>query len=79
MLSKYMYYVHFVMMCHGDLIFQLLCCSAIFFNFAIKKYINIELNQDTYIFGFKLLALNSLNKENIQTILVSELIVLRNF
>lgn len=49
-----------------------------FFNFAIKKYVNIELNQDTYIFKFKLLGLNSLSKENIQTILVSEFIVLRN-
>lgn len=49
-----------------------------FLNFAIKTYINIELNQDSYIFKFKLLALNSLSKENIQTILVSEFIVLRN-
>lgn len=78
-----MYYVNYVIMkgkkmCHGDLIFQLLCCSAIFLTFAIKKIINIELNQDTYIFKFKLLGLNSLSKENIQTILVSEFIVLRN-
>lgn len=36
------------------------------------------MNQNSYIFKFKLLALNSLSEENIQTILASELIVLRN-
>lgn len=34
--------------------------------------------KDTYIFKFKLLGLNSFSKENIQTILVSEFMVLKN-
>lgn len=64
----------------ATLSFSCFTVQLFFFNFAIKKKnIIIELNQDTYIFGFKLLALNSLSKENIQTFLVSELTVLRNF
>lgn len=78
-----MYYVNFVMMkgktcVTATLSFSCFAVQLFFLTFAINKYINIELNQDTYIFKFKLLDLNSLSRENIQTILVSEFIVLRN-